>query len=43
MARDVAILDGVPCGISSHAPLNGGYEVAARPEKEGKTMAVGLP
>ena len=36
MAREAAILNEVPCGISSGAPLIGAYEVAARPEKEGR-------
>ena len=33
MAREAAIWDGIPCGISSGAPLIGAYEVAARPEE----------
>ncbi len=43
LAREVARLEGVPCGISSGAALWAGYQVAARPEMEGKTMVVVLP
>ena len=43
MAREAAILDEVPCGISAGVPVIGACEVAARPEKEGRTMVAGLP
>jgi cysteine synthase A len=43
MTRRVARLEGIPCGISSGAALVAAYEVAARPEMEGKTLVVVLP
>jgi cysteine synthase A len=43
MAREAAILDGIPCGISSGAALIGAFKVAARPEMEGKTVVTVLP
>jgi cysteine synthase A len=43
MTRLVARLEGIPCGISSGAALVAAYEVAARPEMEGKTLVVVLP
>ncbi len=42
-AREVARLDGIPCGISSGAALVAAYEVAARDEMEGKTIVVIIP
>ena len=42
MARGGAILDGGPCGIPSGVLLLGAKEVAARPEKERRTMVAGL-
>ena len=43
MARQVARTDGIPVGISSGAALVAAYEVAARPEMEGKTIVVIIP
>jgi cysteine synthase len=43
LARDVARLDGIACGISSGAALAAGLEVAARRGMEGKTIVVVLP
>ncbi|MEJ2203265.1 MAG: cysteine synthase A [Gemmatimonadota bacterium] len=43
MTRLAARLEGIPCGISSGAAMVAAYEVAARPEMEGKTMVVVLP
>jgi len=36
-------MEGIPCGISSGAAMVAGYEIAARPEMEGKTVVVVLP
>jgi cysteine synthase len=43
MARRVARSDGIPCGISSGAALVAAYQIADRPEMEGKTVVVVLP
>ncbi len=43
MAREAALLDGIPAGISSGAALIGAYKVATRPEMEGKTVVAVLP
>ncbi len=43
MASGGTILDEAPCGISPGARLFRAYKVLARPEKEGRTMVVGLP
>ncbi len=42
-SRAVAISDGIPVGISSGAALWAAYEVARRPEMEGKTIVVIIP
>jgi cysteine synthase A len=43
MAREAARVEGIPCGISSGAALVAAYQVAARPEMEGKTVVVIIP
>ena len=43
MARESARVEGIPCGISSGAALVAAYQVAARPEMEGKTVVVIIP
>jgi cysteine synthase len=43
MAREVARLEGVACGISSGAALAAGVELGARPDMAGKTIVVVLP
>jgi cysteine synthase A len=43
MANMAARMEGIPCGISSGAAMVAAYEVAARPEMEGKTVVVVLP
>jgi len=43
MARAAATMEGMPCGISSGAALVGAFEVAMRPEMEGKTVVTILP
>lgn len=43
MANLAARTEGIPCGISSGAAMVAAYEVAARPEMEGKTVVVILP
>ncbi len=43
MAKLAAHMEGLPCGISSGAAMVAGYQVAARPDMEGKTMVVVLP
>jgi cysteine synthase A len=40
MAREVAKLEGIPCGISSGAALWAAVEVARMPENKGKTIVV---
>ena len=43
MAREAARLDGIPVGISGGAALVAAYQVAARPEMEGKRIVVVIP
>ena len=43
MANMAARMEGIPCGISSGAAMVAGYEIASRPEMEGKTVVVVLP
>ena len=43
MAREVALTEGIPVGISGGAALVAAYNVAARPEMEGKTVVVLIP
>ncbi len=43
LARDVARLDGIACGISSGAALAAALEVGARGGMDGKTIVVVLP
>ncbi len=43
MSRKVALLEGMPVGISSGAALAAALEVGARPEMEGKMIVVILP
>ena len=43
MARKVAVVEGIPVGISSGAALVGALEIAARPEMAGKNIVVILP
>lgn len=43
MAREVAAREGIPIGISGGAALVAAYEVAARPEMEGKRIVVIIP
>ena len=43
MARRVAALEGVPCGVSSGAALAAAVELGARPEMAGKRIVVILP
>ena len=42
-ARDVAKLEGIPCGISSGAAVYAALEVARHPENSGKQIVVILP
>jgi cysteine synthase A len=42
-ARDVAKLEGIPCGISSGAAVYAALEVARHPENSGKLIVVILP
>ena len=42
-ARQVAKMDGVPCGISAGAALAGALDVANLPENKGKVIVVILP
>jgi cysteine synthase A len=42
-ARNVARLEGIPCGISSGAAVAAALEVARRPAMKGKTIVVVLP
>lgn len=43
MARLAARLEGIPCGISGGAALVATYQVAKRPELEGKTVLTVIP
>ncbi len=43
MARKAARMEGIPCGISSGAAIAAALEVGARPEMEGKQIAVIIP
>lgn len=43
MARRVARTDGIPVGISGGAALVAAYDLATRPEMEGKTIVVIIP
>lgn len=43
MARDVARVEGIPCGISSGAAVAATFRIAARPDMEGKTSVTVLP
>ena len=42
-AREVARLEGIPCGISSGAAFAASIEVARMPENKGKTIVVIVP
>jgi cysteine synthase A len=42
-ARQVARLDGVPCGISSGAAIAAALEISQRPDMAGKTIVVIIP
>ena len=43
MAREIARTEGIPVGISGGAALVAAYELAARPEMEGKSIVVLIP
>jgi len=43
MARRMARLDGIPGGISSGAALVAAYQIATRPEMDGRTIVVIIP
>lgn len=43
MAREAARLEGIPCGISGGAAILAAFQVAARPEFEGKTIVTIIP
>ena len=43
LARKVAKLEGLPCGISSGAALAAAIEIAQRPNMDEKTIIVILP
>jgi cysteine synthase A len=43
MAREIARTEGIPVGISGGAALVAAYELAARPEMEGKCIVVLIP
>jgi len=43
LAREAAVTEGLPVGISSGAALSAAYEVGARPAMAGKTVVVVLP
>ncbi len=43
MARAMARLEGIPCGISSGAAVAAALEVGKRPGMDGKTIVVIIP
>ncbi|MBV8447535.1 MAG: pyridoxal-phosphate dependent enzyme, partial [Hyphomicrobiales bacterium] len=43
MARELARIEGVPCGISSGAAVAAALQIGARPGMEGKNIVVVLP
>ena len=43
VARELARLDGIPCGVSGGAALIAAYQVAKRPEMEGKILVTIIP
>jgi len=43
MARHLARLEGIPCGISSGAAVTAAVEIGLRPGMEGKTIVVVIP
>ncbi|MCC7305079.1 MAG: cysteine synthase A [Alphaproteobacteria bacterium] len=43
LCREIALLDGIPCGISSGAALAGALVVAGVPENKGKMIVTILP
>ena len=43
MARELAILEGIPCGISSGAALKAAKELGTRPENKGKQVVIIIP
>ena len=43
LARELAKIEGIPCGISSGAAVAAALEIGARPDMRGKTIVVVLP
>jgi cysteine synthase A len=43
LARELAKVEGIPCGISSGAAVAAALEIGARPDMRGKTIVVVLP